>query len=80
MFCVCGGIKALVSVNGTPAAEFGGSEVVKEMKVYGFGGVTEPFIFSLTKLDVRMSGRISGNTWQHKTFSKKECQKRWISE
>lgn len=38
--CVCGGIKALVSVNGMPAAEFGGSEVVKEMKVYEcVGGV-----------------------------------------
>lgn len=41
--CVCGGIKALVSVNGMPPAEFGGSEVVKEIKVYEWGGLTEPF-------------------------------------
>lgn len=70
VFCVCGGIKALVSVNGMPAAEFGRSEVVKEMKVYEWGGGLLSLFVFLTRLDVRMLGRISGNTWQHQDIFK----------
>lgn len=73
MFGVCGGIKALVSVNGTPAAEFGGSEVVKEMKVYGFGGVG----------GLLMSGCRAGSLGtpgSRRHFQRKERQKRRIRE